>query len=144
MINGPAFALFDTAIGRCGIAWSERSIVALNLPEPSDDATRARMQRKGGTHEATPPAHVQAIIDDIVALMRGEPRDLTHVALEMGRVPAFNRQVYEIARRVPPGETTTYGAIAKEIGDVALSREVGQALGHNPFPIVVPCHRVLA
>jgi methylated-DNA-[protein]-cysteine S-methyltransferase len=77
MTAGPAYALFDTAIGRCGIAWSEHGIVALNLPEPTDEATRARLRRKGGTHETVPPPRVISVIDDIVALMRGEPRDLT-------------------------------------------------------------------
>jgi methylated-DNA-[protein]-cysteine S-methyltransferase len=66
------------------------------------------------------------------------------VALDLDDVPAFNRSVYEIARQIPPGKTLTYGDIAKRLGGVELSRNVGQALGHNPCPIVVPCHRVLA
>src|SRR5262249_2496681 len=144
-MTSPGFTLFDTAIGRCGIAWNEHAVTALNLPERTDDATRARLRRRAGDAPEVPaPPHVQAIIGDIVALMRGEPRDLTGVTLEMERVPDFNRKVYEIAREVPPGQTTTYGAIAKRLGDVALSRDVGQALGRNPFPIVVPCHRVVA
>src|SRR5437773_1910493 len=52
--------------------------------------------------------------------------------------------VYDIARKIPPGQTLTYGDIAKQLGGVELSRDVGQALGRNPCPIVVPCHRVLA
>jgi methylated-DNA-[protein]-cysteine S-methyltransferase len=87
---------------------------------------------------------VDLAIRDIVRLLAGEAVDLSRVALDMTGVPEFNRQVYAIAREIPPGETMTYGAIARRIGDVTLSRAVGQALGQNPFPIVVPCHRVLA
>jgi methylated-DNA-[protein]-cysteine S-methyltransferase len=83
-------------------------------------------------------------IDGIVALLGGEPADLTAVPLDMERLPAFQRAVYEIARTIPPGDTLTYGEIAARLGDPGTARAVGQALGSNPFPIVVPCHRVLA
>ena len=80
----------------------------------------------------------------MTALLRGESRDLNDVSLDMTNVPAFDRQVYEVARTIPPGKTLTYGQIAIALGDVHLARDVGQALAHNPFPLVVPCHRVLA
>jgi methylated-DNA-[protein]-cysteine S-methyltransferase len=140
-----AFALFDTPIGRCGIAWGDRGIVAVQLPESNDGATRTRMLRRvANAREASPPADVQAAIDDIVALLRGERRDLSSVLLDMERVPAFDRRVYEVARTIPPGATMSYGDIATRLGDPSGARDVGQALGKNPFPIVVPCHRVLA
>ena len=87
---------------------------------------------------------MQAAIDGIVALLRGEPRDLASIALDMEQVPPFNRRVYEVARTIPPGSTMTYGEIAVRLGDRLLARDVGQALGQNPFAIVVPCHRVVA
>jgi methylated-DNA-[protein]-cysteine S-methyltransferase len=87
---------------------------------------------------------VQDVIDDIVALLAGEPRDLSGVVLDMTGVPEFHRRVYDVARRIPPGATSTYGAIATALGDRLLARDVGEALGNNPFPIVVPCHRVVA
>jgi len=87
---------------------------------------------------------VQDVISSIVALLAGERRDLSAVALDMTEVPEFNRRVYDVARRIPAGSTSTYGAIAVELGDRLLARDVGEALGHNPFPIVVPCHRVVA
>jgi methylated-DNA-[protein]-cysteine S-methyltransferase len=140
-----SFTLFDTAIGRCAIAWGERGINALQLPMSSADKTRARIrQRYGDIAEAVPPADVQSAIDGIVELLAGKPNDLSEVVLDLDGVPEFNRGVYDIARTIPPGQTLTYGDIAKRLGGVELSRDVGQALGRNPCPIVVPCHRVLA
>jgi methylated-DNA-[protein]-cysteine S-methyltransferase len=147
---GPAmtahsFTMFDTAIGRCAIAWGARGIVAVQLPQQTEAQTSARIgQRFGEIAEAPPPPHVQAAIDGIVALLAGAPVDLTEVALDLDGVPAFHRGVYDIARGIPPGQTLSYGDIAKRLGGVELAREVGQALGRNPCPIIVPCHRVLA
>jgi methylated-DNA-[protein]-cysteine S-methyltransferase len=139
------FAIFDTAIGRCGIAWGEHGINAVQLPMSSEDKTRARIrQRHGDIAEGQPPADVQRAIDGIVELLAGRPNDLSEVVLDLDGVPEFNRGVYDIARTIPPGKTLTYGDIAKRLGGVELSRDVGQALGRNPCPIVVPCHRVLA
>src|SRR3981081_2234890 len=139
------FAIFDTAIGRCGIAWGPRRINAVQLQMPGEAKTRARHgQRYTDIAEAPPPAEVQHAIDGIVELLEGKPNDLSDVVLDLGEVPEFHRGVYDIARTIPPGKTLTYGDIAKRLGGVELSRDVGQALGHNPCPIVVPCHRVLA
>ena len=139
------FTLFDTAIGACAIAWGPRGIHSVQLPMGSAEKTRARIrQRHGDIPEAPPPAAVQRAIDRIVALLAGQSDDLMDIELDLEDVPAFHRGVYDIARRIPPGETMTYGDIAKRLGGVELSRDVGQALGRNPCPIVVPCHRVLA
>jgi methylated-DNA-[protein]-cysteine S-methyltransferase len=140
-----SFTLIDTAIGWCGIVWSERGIVGVQLPETDEAKTRARLRRRfPGTEEASPPPEVQRAIDGIATLLRGEATDLSGVTLDMERVPAFNRQVYEVARTIPPGATLSYGEIAARLGDPSLARDVGQALGQNPFAIIVPCHRVLA
>jgi methylated-DNA-[protein]-cysteine S-methyltransferase len=140
-----AFTLFDTSIGPCAIAWGERGVVGVHLPEATEARTRARVLRRfPGGREAPPPPEVQRAIDGIVALLRGEASDLSAVALDMGRVPPFHRRVYEIARTIPPGATLSYGEIAARLGDPSVARAVGQALGQNPFAIVVPCHRVLA
>ena len=142
---GYHFAIFESAIGPCGIAWSARGIHAVQLPMGSEDKTRGRMrQRYGDILEAPPTAEVQVAIDGMVELLAGKPNDLRDVVLDLEDVPAFNRGVYDIARAIPPGKTLTYGDIAKKLGGVELSRDVGQALGRNPCPIVVPCHRVLA
>ena len=139
------FALFDTTIGRCGIAWGARGISGVQLPEASEAKTRARlMQRYARAREAAPPADVQRAIEAIAALLDGEPKDLSAVALDMEGVAQFDRRVYEAARAIPAGATLSYGELAARLGERALAREVGQALGRNPFPIIVPCHRVLA
>ena len=139
------FAIFDTAIGRCGIVWGARGIVSVQLPMGDENKTRARLhQRHDDIAEAPPPKNVQAAIEGMVELLAGKPNDLADVVLDLDGVPEFNRGVYGIARRIPPGQTMTYGDIAKQLGGVELSRDVGQALGRNPCPIVVPCHRVLA
>jgi methylated-DNA-[protein]-cysteine S-methyltransferase len=139
------FALFDTAIGPCGVVWGERGIIAVQLPMGSEDKTRGRIrQRYGEIPEAPPTAEVQAAIGGMVELLAGKPNDLREIVLDLDDVPEFNRGVYDIARAIPPGKTLTYGDIAKKLGGVELSRDVGQALGRNPCPIVVPCHRVLA
>ena len=139
------YTLFDTAVGRCAIAWSERGISALMLPEADDDATRKRLLRRiGNAPETTPPASIQQAVAAIQSLLQGERTDLSNVAVDLDGMPDFNLQVYEIARKIPAGETLTYGDIAKRLGDVQLSRAVGQAMGQNPVPVVVPCHRVVA
>jgi methylated-DNA-[protein]-cysteine S-methyltransferase len=144
-MTGQHFAIFDTSIGRCGIAWSDRGINAVQLPMGSEEKTRGRIrQRYGDITESPPTPEVQAAIAGIVELLAGKPNDLRDVVLDLDGVPEFNRGVYEIARAIPPGKTLTYGDIAKRLGGVELSRDVGQALGRNPCPIVVPCHRVLA
>ncbi|MPY93116.1 MAG: methylated-DNA--[protein]-cysteine S-methyltransferase [Acidimicrobiia bacterium] len=137
--------LFETAVGRCGIAWGPRGLTGIQLPERHEGATRARLRRScPGARPAEPPADVRRAIDAMVALLGGERRDLREVPLDMDGVPAFHRQVYEVTRSIPPGETLTYGEVASRLGEPGAARAVGQALGRNPFPIVVPCHRVVA
>jgi methylated-DNA-[protein]-cysteine S-methyltransferase len=140
-----AFAMFETAIGSTAIVWSARGIAGVQLPERSARATRDRVLRRfPAARETAPPAIVQRAIDDIVGLLGGEPRDLTYVTVDIDGVADFNRRVYAIARTIPPGATLSYGEIAERLGDRSLARDVGQALGQNPVPIIVPCHRVLA
>jgi methylated-DNA-[protein]-cysteine S-methyltransferase len=143
------FTLFDTAIGACGIAWGPRGINSVQLPMGSPEKTCARIHQRhdkvlGAIEEARPAPEVQRAIDRIVDLLAGTPDDLADIVLDLDGVPEFHRGVYDIARTIPPGQTMTYGDIAKRLGGVELSRDVGQALGRNPCPIVVPCHRVLA
>jgi len=144
-MTAPAFAFFDTAIGRCSVAWDGAALIGMQLPEARPADTYKRMQKRfPGATEALPPAPIGRAIEAIVALLRGEARDLTDVPLDMSRVPPFHQRVYNVARTIPPGQTLTYGEIAERLGDRTLARSVGQALGRNPFALVVPCHRVLA
>lgn len=139
------FALFDTAIGRCGMVWSRRGVAAVRFPESGEDAVRNRILRRfPDAAETKPPEKMQRAIDEITALLNGESRDLRDIDVDLGDAPDFNRRVYDVARSIDPGETLTYGEIAERLGDRNLARDVAQALGQNPVPIIVPCHRVMA
>ena len=145
MSDAGGFALFATSIGRCGIAWGERALIGVQLPETTDAGTRARLLRGlPGLREAAPPPWVSRAIVRIQGLLDGMQDDLADIPLDMDRVPPFHQRVYEITRAIPPGRTLTYGEVARRLGDPGAARAVGQALGHNPFAPVVPCHRVLA
>ena len=140
-----SFAIFETAIGACGIVWNARGLTGVQLPKKDEAATRARVQQRYPSAIEAPPSPLAAqAIDGITALLRGEARDLTGIAIDNSRTPEFNAKVYAITREVPPGQTITYGEIAERLGDKLLARDVGTALGENPCPIVMPCHRVLA
>jgi methylated-DNA-[protein]-cysteine S-methyltransferase len=143
-VTALGYAVFDTPIGPCGVAWNARGITGLHLPEGSAEATRARLRRRwAGAVETVPPRDVQNAIDGVLALLGGEAVDLGDIALDLAGAPEFHRKVYAVARTIPPGQTMTYGEIAGLLGVPHDSREVGQALGRNPVAIIVPCHRVL-
>jgi methylated-DNA-[protein]-cysteine S-methyltransferase len=138
------FALFATVLGPCGVAWGAQGLRASQLPEPDEAALRTRLRRRmPGAPEAPPPAWVQQLIDDIGALLRGEPADLSRVPLDLRGLPDLDCRVYDIVRRIPRGATLSYGEVAAQLGDRLLARAVGRALARNPFAPVVPCHRVL-
>ncbi|MBV8791768.1 MAG: methylated-DNA--[protein]-cysteine S-methyltransferase [Pseudolabrys sp.] len=136
--------IFDTAIGPCGIAWGPKGIVGVQFPQSDANRTRALlMKRCPGATEAQPPQDIVSAIEDIVALLSGEVRDLAHIDVDIADMPDFNRRVYAVARTIPPGKTMTYGEVVQQLGDPLLARDVGQALGQNRIPIIIPCHRVL-
>ncbi|QUD90625.1 methylated-DNA--[protein]-cysteine S-methyltransferase [Phenylobacterium montanum] len=138
------FCFFQTEIGACGLAWREQGLVRVMLPEADGSAALTALRRRfPDLAEAEPPAYVQEAIERIKALMAGQRIDLSDIDLDLETVSAFDRRVYAVARAIPPGEVLTYGEIAERLGDKLLAREVGQSMGRNPWPIVVPCHRVL-
>jgi methylated-DNA-[protein]-cysteine S-methyltransferase len=144
--------LVPTAMGVCGMAWGPQGVLAVQLPEANPSLTRERLLK--GLHkvvgqtplpEGAPPPSVQAAMEGVQALLEGRSQsDLRHIQLDMTRLTPFQRQVYDFVRAIPPGQTRTYGEVAQALGDPGLARAVGQAMGHNPFAPVVPCHRVLA
>lgn len=140
-----SYTLFDTPIGACGIAWSEAGVVGVSLPDATMAATRARLCRRfPRAVESEPAPFVREAIAAIVALLSGERRSLADVPLDLRDVSPFQRRVYDVARGIAPGSTLTYGEIAARVGEPQAAREVGQAMGSNPCPLIVPCHRVLA
>jgi len=139
------FTLFETSIGLCGLAWRENTIVSVLLPEGGADKSQARLQRRfTDLTESAPTPLIADLIGRIRALLDGQPIDLTDAPIDMDVFEPFSRQVYEIARGIPPGQAMTYGEIAERLGDKLLARDVGQAMGKNPYPIIIPCHRVVA
>ncbi len=137
------YALFQTPIGSCAIAWRDGHVVSTNLPEFSADATAARIASRMEAVEGDAPEFVQDAIARIERLLSGERVDLSHISCDFGDADEFSVRVYEATRAVPPGRTTTYGELAVKMGDRHLAQNVGRAMGANPIPIIVPCHRVL-
>ena len=140
------FALFDTPIGPCGVAWNKNGIAGMQLPAADADRTRAHVRKRWpAAVEAPPPPGVQRAIERVLSLLGGAKDDLTDIPLDLEDASEFNRKVWDVARAVPPGQTITYGEIGKRLGvGPERAREIGQAMGSNPIPIIVPCHRVLA
>jgi methylated-DNA-[protein]-cysteine S-methyltransferase len=139
------YALFDTAAGWTAIAWSDAGLAGVRLPERDPEVARQGLQRRlPDAVESPVPADLLATVEGVRALLRGEKVSLSEARLDWARVPEFNARVYALTRQIPPGETRTYGEIAAQLGDRLLARDVGAALGKNPWPIIVPCHRVTA
>ena len=143
-MSGRGYTIFDTMIGRCGIAWGQDGIVGVQLPEAREIETRRRLyQLYPDSREQRPPPDVEVAIEGIVALLRGKPGDLSDIALDLSGIHAFNQRVYQLTQAIPRGETRTYGEIATRLGASGAVHSVAQALAKNPFVIIVPCHRVL-
>ena len=147
------WAPFDTALGGCAVAWGAGGILAMQLPEADAAATQARLLKASGPlAQALPPPEVARAIAAVQALLAGQLQHIDaldmdacmeSVALDMQRVTDFQRRVYALTRRIPPGQTRTYGQLATALGNKNSARAVGHALGLNPFAPIVPCHRVL-
>jgi len=143
-MDEPGLALFDTPIGRCGIAWRGAAVAGVQLPEARDTQVRAHLSRRlPAAVPRSPPPPIARVIEWLGALLRGEPAELARIELDLAGVPAFHRRVYAAARAIPIGATCTYGELARSLGAPGAARAVGQALARNPVPLIVPCHRVL-
>ena len=146
---GPAgaasFALFDTAIGRCGLAWRGVSVVGFALAGDGEGAAAAQLRRRlPGAAPAEPPPEIEAVIEAVRGLLAGAPADLSALPVDLADVPPFERRVYASLREIGPGATITYGELAERAGSPGAARAVGLAIGRNPIPVIIPCHRVLA
>jgi methylated-DNA-[protein]-cysteine S-methyltransferase len=143
--NVSAYRLFDTAIGVCGVAWTREGLIRVQLPERDEAMTERRLRAKAGLRcDADPPRDIANCIALLQRYFAGEPIDFRDVALDFSGVIPFNADVYRALREIGWQRTTTYGELAKRIGDPGAARAVGAAMAQNPWPIVVPCHRVLA
>jgi methylated-DNA-[protein]-cysteine S-methyltransferase len=143
--SATSMSVFETPLGSCAIAWRGRLVAATALPRAGAELALAGLRRRlPGATLAAPPAEVRAVVEDIAALLAGEPRRLEEAELDWSGVAAFDRRVYEAARRIEPGVTLAYGEVAARCGVPGRAREIGAAMGRNPFPLIVPCHRVVA
>ena len=141
---GRGYTIFDTGIGRCGVAWGYSGVIGVQLPEAREIETRKRLfQLYPDARELRAPMNVEIAIEAITALLRGQPADFSDVTLDMTGIHVFNRRVYELTRAIPRGETRTYGDVAARLGAPDAVNSVAQAISKNPFMIIVPCHRVL-
>jgi methylated-DNA-[protein]-cysteine S-methyltransferase len=140
------YFIFETAGGFCGIAWNNVGITRFQLPTRSAEATERILRRR--VSGAEPGAPTPEVVEAVAAVKRyfsGEKTDFTGFKLDLDEQDAFSREVYAAARRVGWGCTTTYGALAKELGaGPEAARDVGQAMATNPVALIIPCHRVLA
>jgi methylated-DNA-[protein]-cysteine S-methyltransferase len=144
VMSGRGYTIFDTSIGRCGIAWGHAGILGVQLPEAREIETRKRLfDLYPDAREMRAPLNVEFAIEGITALLRGEPSDLSDVTLDMIGMHAFNQRVYQYTRTIPRGETRTYGEVAASLKFSGAENSVAQAIARNPFVIIVPCHRVL-
>jgi methylated-DNA-[protein]-cysteine S-methyltransferase len=145
LMDSRFYMLFETSLGRCGLAWGDGGVIAASFPDESDEKTRGCLLRRAPDAEEVHQAlgEISRVIDEIRALFTQGNCDFSSTRLDMTRISEFDRAVYDFTLTIKPGETRTYGDLARALGDVSLSRGVGQSLGRNPIPIIVPCHRVL-
>ena len=140
-----SFALFATALGTCAVAWSDVGLTGVWLPEASAASLRRKVVRRhAGAREIAPEGAIAGAVEAITRLLAGERVDLGDVAVDSSGIDDFDRRVYAVTRTIAPGSVLTYGDVASRLGLDASARAVGQSLGRNAMPIVVPCHRVVA
>lgn len=147
-----AYCLFETALGSCGIAWSEDgnssnppAVTWFQLPEATTESTESRIARYSGAPKSSaPPPQITRVIERVRKHLQGEVQDFRDVPVDLNGAGPFARQVYETSREIRAGETRTYGELAKTLGRPDAARAVGRALAANPVPLIIPCHRILA
>jgi methylated-DNA-[protein]-cysteine S-methyltransferase len=140
----PAHALFESALGTLALAWSDAGLVGVQLPDATPRKTAAQLAKRVHSKPAPAPAWVQSAAKSVLALAAGEAANLDQLRLDESGVPEFHGRVYRALRKVPAGATCTYKELALAAGSPNAARAVGQAMRRNPWPLIVPCHRVLA
>jgi methylated-DNA-[protein]-cysteine S-methyltransferase len=146
VLTAHRYLIFGTAGGVCGIAWNSAGVTRFQLPAGSEQATeRNLLRRLSGAEPGAPPPQVHEVVVAAERYFRGEQIDFSGVQVDLDEPQEFFKRIYAAARRIPWGQTTTYGALAREVGaGPEAARDVGQAMAKNPVPLIIPCHRVLA
>jgi methylated-DNA-[protein]-cysteine S-methyltransferase len=139
------YCVFETAIGPCGVAWTEDGLTRVQLPQANRSATEQRLRkREGNAGPELPSPPIRRVITDLQSYMLGDRIEFAGVPIDWGNVSSFHRKIYDATRALGWGETASYGEIARRAGPPVVARAVGQAMSRNPVPIIMPCHRVLA
>jgi len=141
----PGLTLFETSIGACGLAWSSRGIDGFLLPEEDAEATRQCLSDRFSSRVVAgrPPAECREVTQRIRRHLRGKPDDLLDVPLDLSDASPFSQRLYRRLRKIGPGQMTTYGNLGKAMKMRGGARAIGRAVGANPIPLLVPCHRVI-
>lgn len=142
-----AHTLFPTAIGTCGLAWNETGLTAFQLPEKNSEETERKLKSRARSDSAdvARPPWIRRLIEQVQLHLEGQLQDFSAIALDWTRVSAFQRAVYQQTRNIKSGETKSYGELARMIAlDARSARAIGVAMAQNPWPLVVPCHRVVS
>jgi len=146
-LQNVAYSLFETQLGWCGLAWNEPEslLILLQLPEATPALTEAKIvQNCRARKVSTPLSAISWVISRISRHLMGDLQDFLDIPIDIERMGLFAQYVYAAARTVQAGLTMTYGELAKAINRPKACRAVGQALGRNPLPLIIPCHRILA
>ncbi|TDK35696.1 methylated-DNA--[protein]-cysteine S-methyltransferase [Rhizobium deserti] len=140
------YQLFQTASGFCGMAWTGDGIARFQLPtSDAVETERLLLRRLPQAEPGSPPVHVAEAIAAVKRYFAGETVDFSAIKLDLSGQSDFLKSIYAATRGVGWGKTTTYGALARELGaGPAAARHIGQAMAGNPVALIIPCHRVLA
>lgn len=136
--------LFETALGVCGLSWSRNGLLRVQLPDRDAAATAARLAKGAERAGTALPGFARDAAERLARYAGGAPVDFLDVPLDFAGLAAFEASVYRALRRVERGRTVTYGELAALAGSAGAAQAVGTAMARNPWPVVVPCHRVLA
>ncbi len=140
------YHVFESELGYCGIAWCHAGLTRVQLPaaDAAETGRLVQLRMHASIWSGSLPSAIETCVRELQSYARGNPVTFANVTLGFDDVPDFNARIYRVLRQIPWGETTTYGALAKSVGEPGAARAVGMAMGRNPWPIIVPCHRVLA
>ncbi|HTV70586.1 MAG TPA: methylated-DNA--[protein]-cysteine S-methyltransferase [Rhizobiaceae bacterium] len=137
--------IFETALGWMAVTWSAEGLTRVWLPERERESVLRRVEKREANLPDAPLSPViAAVVESLKSYAAGEEVDFSTVPLDLSGIDDFRLAIYDAAKALHYGETVTYGELAKRAGHPGLARETGAALGQNPLPIVVPCHRILA
>jgi len=136
------YSVFETTAGWVGVLGSPAGLVCTTLPQPSQREVDSLLG--DSVSRATPSSrHFEGLTERFRAYFFGNRVDFPD-ELDLSGATPFQRSVWQAARLIPYGQTRSYAWLAGQVGSPGAARAVGQALGRNPLPIIIPCHRVLA